>query len=78
MRSPWRCWIGCLEVGCSTAVTTHLGALKHYGFTHDAAVNVAMDFDTATGRPNYRVPAGVCPVPAARSRRPKWPGCHNR
>lgn len=48
-----------LEVGCSTAVTTHLGALKHYGFTHDAAVNVAMDFDTATGRPNYRVQPGV-------------------
>ena len=48
-----------LATGCTTVVTTHLGALKHYGFTHDAAVNVAMDFDVATGRPNYRVRAGV-------------------
>lgn len=44
-----------LEVGCFILITTHHGALKHWGYTRGGAANASMEFDHATGRPTYRV-----------------------
>jgi DNA mismatch repair protein MutS2 len=48
-----------LERGPHTVVTTHHGALKHYGFTQPAAANASVEFDTRSLRPTYRIVPGV-------------------
>ncbi|MFW5689492.1 MAG: endonuclease MutS2, partial [Spirochaetota bacterium] len=42
-----------------TVVTTHHGRLKHYGFTHEQALNASMEFDQRSLRPTYRIIPGV-------------------
>ncbi|MCK4516817.1 MAG: endonuclease MutS2, partial [Spirochaetaceae bacterium] len=48
-----------LERGPYTIVTTHHGALKHYGFTQPAATNASVEFDMKSLRPTYRIIPGV-------------------
>jgi DNA mismatch repair protein MutS2 len=47
-----------LAVGCPTMITTHLGALKSVGYTHERADNAAVEFDIASLRPTYRLLIG--------------------
>lgn len=48
-----------LDRGSYTIVTTHHGALKHYGFTRPAATNASVEFDMKSLRPTYRIIPGV-------------------
>ena len=48
-----------LDRGPYTIVTTHHGALKHYGFTQPAATNASVEFDMKSLRPTYRIIPGV-------------------
>jgi DNA mismatch repair protein MutS2 len=43
------------RIGCRAMVTTHLGDLKTYAFHNERAENGAVEFDTATLRPTYRL-----------------------
>ncbi|MFP4509259.1 MAG: endonuclease MutS2 [Spirochaetaceae bacterium] len=45
--------------GCYSLITTHHGALKRYGYTHDRVENASMEFDEESLAPTYRVLAGV-------------------
>jgi len=47
-----------LSVGCPAMVTTHLGALKSVGYTYERAYNAAVEFDTSSLRPTYRLLIG--------------------
>jgi DNA mismatch repair protein MutS2 len=53
-----------LESGGRALVTTHLSAVKAFAAARPEALCAAMEFDEATGRPNYRLHAGL----AGRSR----------
>jgi DNA mismatch repair protein MutS2 len=48
-----------IDRGAALFVTTHASALKKYGWTRSAVENASMEFDTATGKPTYRVIMGV-------------------
>ncbi len=48
-----------VSVGCFSLVTTHHGALKRYGYTHDGVENASMEFDEESLAPTYRVLVGV-------------------
>jgi DNA mismatch repair protein MutS2 len=48
-----------IERGCTVIVTTHHNVLKNYGYTHDAAVNASVSFDSDTHRPTYRIIMGL-------------------
>ena len=45
--------------GPFTVVTTHHGRLKHYGFTHEQAINASVEFDPKSLRPTYNIIPGV-------------------
>src|SRR5262249_40782066 len=45
-------------IGCRAMVTTHLGDLKTYAFHNERAENGAVEFDTQTLRPTYRLQIG--------------------
>ena len=53
-----------LETGGRALVSTHLSAIKTFASAREDAVCAAMEFDEATGRPNYRLHSGL----AGRSR----------
>ena len=53
-----------LETGGRALVSTHLSAVKAFASARADALCAAMEFDEATGRPNYRLHAGL----AGRSR----------
>ncbi len=44
---------------CFSMVTTHHGALKRYGYTHERVENASMEFDEKSLAPTYRVLTGV-------------------
>lgn len=48
-----------VDRGCSALVTTHHGALKRYGYTHEGVANASMEFDEASLAPTYRLLVGV-------------------
>lgn len=46
------------RIGCDAMVTTHLGDLKTYAFHNDRAENAAVEFDTETLLPTFRLQIG--------------------
>ena len=45
--------------GAHVVVSTHLGSLKQYAYTHPEAANAAMEFDPVALGPTYRVLVGI-------------------
>jgi DNA mismatch repair protein MutS2 len=68
---------GFAAAGLYALVTTHLGTLKHYAFSHEGVSNASVLFDAEALRPEYKIIPGVpgeshaleiaerCGVPAA-------------
>lgn len=50
---------GLIQRGSMLFVTTHHGAIKHYGYTHRGCVNASVEFDVETLAPTYRILMGV-------------------
>jgi DNA mismatch repair protein MutS2 len=48
-----------LKTGALLIVTTHLSSLKGFAVNDKRIVNASMDFDSATGRPTYRMSVGI-------------------
>ncbi|HET7710981.1 MAG TPA: Smr/MutS family protein, partial [Thermoanaerobaculia bacterium] len=48
-----------LKSGCLMIVTTHLSSLKGFAVSDGRVLNASMEFDAGTGRPTYRLIAGV-------------------
>ncbi len=48
-----------LQSGALLIVTTHLSSLKGFAVNDKRIVNASMDFDSATGRPTYRMIVGI-------------------
>ncbi|HEX3111253.1 MAG TPA: Smr/MutS family protein, partial [Thermoanaerobaculia bacterium] len=48
-----------LENGALLIATTHLSALKSFAVNDSRIVNASMEFDSATGKPTYRLIAGI-------------------
>src|ERR1051326_4825253 len=48
-----------LEKGALLIATTHLSALKSFAVNDSRIVNASMEFDSATGKPTYRLIAGI-------------------
>jgi len=48
-----------LSRGGRAIVTTHLSAIKSFAASREDSVSAAMEFDEATGRPNYRLHPGL-------------------
>jgi DNA mismatch repair protein MutS2 len=48
-----------LDAGALLIVTTHLSALKSFAVNDDRIVNASMEFDSATGKPTYRMIGGI-------------------
>ena len=48
-----------LARGGRAIVTTHLSAIKNFAAGRDDSLTAAMEFDEATGRPNYRLHPGL-------------------
>jgi DNA mismatch repair protein MutS2 len=46
------------RIGCRAMVTTHLGDLKTYAFNNERAENGAVEFDSETLQPTYRLHIG--------------------
>jgi DNA mismatch repair protein MutS2 len=46
------------RIGCLAMVTTHLGDLKTYAFSNKRAQNAAVEFDSETLKPTYRLLLG--------------------
>ncbi len=48
-----------LRPGCTTVATTHQGSLKAWAYTTPGAVSAALEFDSDTLRPTYRILMGA-------------------
>lgn len=48
-----------IEKGARTIVTTHYGELKYFAGNHPKACNAAMEFDSTTLMPSYKITIGV-------------------
>ncbi len=48
-----------LEKGALLIATTHLSALKSFAVNDSRIVNASMEFDSATGKPTYRLITGI-------------------
>lgn len=48
-----------LATGALLVVTTHLSALKSFAVNDTHILNASMEFDSATGKPTYRIIAGI-------------------
>jgi len=48
-----------LQTGALLIATTHLSALKSFAVNDGRIVNASMEFDSATGRPTYRLITGI-------------------
>jgi DNA mismatch repair protein MutS2 len=48
-----------LATGALLVVTTHLSALKSFAVNDTHILNASMEFDSATGKPTYRIISGV-------------------
>jgi DNA mismatch repair protein MutS2 len=48
-----------LEKGALLIATTHLSALKSFAVNDSRIVNASMEFDSATGKPTYRLVTGI-------------------
>lgn len=48
-----------IEKGARTIVTTHYGELKYFAGNHPKACNAAMEFDSTTLMPSYKITIGI-------------------